>query len=83
MVVLMLEKERSQELFAQYSKSKEEVAKIKENNKNTQIEILRQVIGPNEQPDTKKSVFTGCTSNVVIIQDKRLFFDNAGGSWCV
>ena len=69
---LMLEKEGK--------KSKEEAAKIKENNKNAQIEMLRQVIDPKEQPDAQISMFTGCTANVLIVQDKKLFFANAGDS---
>ena len=77
---LMLEKEGSQELLSEYQKSKEEAAKIKENNKNAQIEMLRQVIDPKEQPDAKISMFTGCTANVLVIQDKKLFFANAGDS---
>ena len=77
---LMLEKEGSEELLAEYQKSKEEAAKIKENNKNSQIEMLRQVIDPKEQPDAKISMFTGCTANVLVIQDKKLYFANAGDS---
>ena len=77
---LMLEKEGSDELLAEYQKSKEEAAKIKENNKNAQIEMLRQVIDPKEQQDAKISMFTGCTANVLVIQDKKLFFANAGDS---
>ena len=77
---LMLEKEGSEELLAEYQKSKEEAAKIKENNKSSQIEMLRQVIDPKEQPDAKISMFTGCTANVVVIQDKKIFFANAGDS---
>ena len=80
MDTLMLEKEGSQELLAEYQKSKEESAKIKENNKNAQIEMLRQVIDPKEQPDAQISMFTGCTANVLVIQDKKLFFANAGDS---
>ena len=80
MDTLMLEKEGSEELLAEYQKSKEEAAKIKENNKNSQIEMLRQVIDPKEQPDAKISMFTGCTANVLVIQDKKLFFANAGDS---
>ena len=77
---LMLEKEGSDELLAEYQKSKEEAAKIKENNKSSQIEMLRQVIDPKEQSDAKISMFTGCTANVLVIQDKKLFFANAGDS---
>ena len=77
---LMLEKEGSEELLAEYQKSKEEAAKIKENNKNSQIEMLRQVIDPKEQPDAKISMFTGCTANVLVIQDKKMYFANAGDS---
>ena len=80
MDTLMLEKEGSEELLAEYQKSKEEAAKIKENNKNSQIEMLRQVIDPKEQPDAKISMFTGCTANVLVIQDKKLYFANAGDS---
>jgi len=77
---LMLEKEGSAELLEEYRKSKEDAAKIKENNKNAQIEMLRQVIDPKEQPDAQISMFTGCTANVLIIQDKKLYFANAGDS---
>ena len=77
---LMLEKDGIAELLAEYQKSKEEAAKIKENNKNAQIESLRQVIDPKEQPDAKISMFTGTTANVLIIQDKKLYFANAGDS---
>jgi len=77
---LMLEKEGSEELLYEYKKSKEEAEKIKENNKNAQIEMLRQVIDPKEQPDAKISMFTGCTANVLVIHDKKLFFANAGDS---
>ena len=77
---LMLEKEGREELLAEYQKSKEEASKIKENNKSSQIEMLRQVIDPKEQPDAQISMFTGCTANVLVIQDKKLFFANAGDS---
>ena len=77
---LMLEKEGSEELINEYKKSKEEAEKIKENNKNAQIEMLRQVIDPKEQPDAKISMFTGCTANVLVIHDNKLFFANAGDS---
>ena len=80
---LMLEKEGVEELLAEYHKSKEEASKIKENNKNAQIEMLRQVIDPKEQADAKISMFTGCTANVLCIQDKKLYFANAGDSRCV
>ena len=77
---LMLEKEGREELLAEYQKSKEEASKIKENNKNAQIEMLRQVIDPKEQPDAKISMFTGCTANVLVVQENKLFFANAGDS---
>ena len=77
---LMLEKEGSEELLFEYKKSKEEAENIKENNKNAQIEMLRQVIDPKEQPDAKISMFTGCTANVLVIHDNKLFFANAGDS---
>ena len=77
---LMLEKDGREELIAEYKKSKEEAAKIKENNKNAQIELLREVIDPKEQPDAQISMFTGCTANVLCIQDRKLYFANAGDS---
>ena len=42
--------------------------------------MLRQVIDPKEQPDAKISMFTGCTANVLIIHDNKLYFANAGDS---
>lgn len=80
MDTLMLEKEGRDELIAEYKKSKEESSKIKENNKNAQIEMLREVIDPKEQPDAQISMFTGCTANVLCIQNDKLFFANAGDS---
>ena len=46
----------------------------------SQIEMLRQVIDPKEQPDAKISMFTGCTANVLVIHNNKLFFANAGDS---
>ena len=77
---LMLEKEGVDELLSLYKQSKEEASKVKENNRNAQIEALREVIDPKEQPDAKISMFTGCTANVLLIQDKKLYFANAGDS---
>ena len=77
---LMLEKPGREELILEYRKSKEESAKIKENTKNAQIENLREMIDPKEQPDAKISMFTGCTANVLAIKDKKLYFANAGDS---
>ena len=77
---LMLEKEGREELIQEYKRSKEESAKIKENTKNSQIEMLREVIDPKEQPDAKISMFTGCTANVLAIKDAKLYFVNAGDS---
>ena len=42
--------------------------------------MLRQVIDPKEQPDAQISMFTGCTANVLCIQDRKLYFANAGDS---
>ena len=80
MDVLMLEKEGREELIQEYKRSKEESAKIKENTKNSQIEMLREVIDPKEQPDAKISMFTGCTANVLAIKDSKLYFASAGNS---
>lgn len=77
---LMLEKEGRDELIQEAKKSKEESAKLKENTKNSQIEMLREVIDPKEQSDVQISMFTGCTANVLVIKDKRLYFANAGDS---
>lgn len=77
---IMLEKPGREELILEYRKSKEESSKIKENTKNSQIESLREMIDPKEQPDAKISMFTGCTANVLAIKDKKLYFANAGDS---
>ena len=76
----MLEKEGIEELLSLYKKSKEEGSKIKETNRNTQIEMLRQVIDPKEKEDAQIAMFTGCTANVLVIQDRKLYFANAGDS---
>ena len=80
MDTLMLEKEGIDELIALYKQSKEESSALKENNRNAQIEALRQVIDPKEKDDAKIAMFTGCTANVLVIQDKKLYFANAGDS---
>ena len=79
----MLEKPGREELILEYKKSKEEASKIKENSKNTQIENLRELIDPKEQPDARISMFTGCTANVLAIKNKQLYFANAGDSRAV
>ena len=80
MDTLMLEQEGIDELIAIYKQSKEESSSLKENNRNAQIEALRQVIDPKEKEDAKIAMFTGCTANVLVIQDKKLYFANAGDS---
>ena len=69
-----------EELISLYKKSKEESSKVKENNRNAQIEMLRQVIDPKEKEDAQIAMFTGCTANVLVIQDRKLYFANAGDS---
>ena len=71
---LMLEKEGRKEFIQEYKRSKGESAKIKENTKNSQIELLREVTDP------KISMFTGCTANALAIKDSKLYFVNAGDS---
>ena len=80
MDTLMLEKEGIDELLSLYKKSKEEASTVKENNRNAQIEALRQVIDPKEKDDAQIAMFTGCTANVLVIHDKKLYFANAGDS---
>ena len=80
---MMLEEEGRLELISEFKKSKEEASKLKENTKNTQIEMLREAIDPKEQPDAQISMFTGCTANVLAIKDKKMYFANAGDSRCI
>lgn len=80
---LMLEKDGRDELITECKKSKVECLRLKENNKNMQIEMLREAIDPKEQPDAQISMFTGSTANVLVIQDDNLYFANAGDSRCV
>ena len=75
MDTLMLEKDGIDELIALYKQSKEESSSLKENNRNAQIEALRQVIDPKEKEDAKIAMFTGCTANVLVIQDRKLYFE--------
>ena len=75
MDTLMLEKEGIDELLSLYKKSKEEASSVKENNRNAQIEALRQVIDPKEKEDAQIAMFTGCTANVLVIQDKKLYWN--------
>ena len=77
---MMLSESGRQELISEFKKSKEENIKIRENTKNSQIEMLREVIDPKEQPDAKISMFTGTTACILCIKDKKLFFANAGDS---
>ena len=77
---MMLSESGRQELISECKKSKEENAKLRENTKNSQIEMLREVIDPKEQPDAKISMFTGTTVCILCIKEKKLFFANAGDS---
>ena len=80
---MMLEKEGRDELLEECKKSRDESERLKENNKNAQIEALRQAIDPKEQPDAQISLYTGTTANVLIIKDNKLYFANAGDSRAV
>ena len=77
---MMLSESGREELISEFKKSKEENAKLRENTKNSQIEMLREVIDPKEQPDAKISMFTGTTACILCIKEKKLFFANAGDS---
>ena len=77
---MMLLEEGRQELIKESKKSKEECSKLRENTKNSQIELLREAIDPKEQPDAQISMFTGSTACVLCVKDKKLFFANSGDS---
>ena len=77
---MMLSEEGRKELIEECKKSKEDSMKLRENTKNSQIELLREAIDPKEQPDAKISMFTGCTACVLCVKDKKLYFANAGDS---
>jgi serine/threonine protein phosphatase PrpC len=77
---MMLSESGRQELISECKKSKEENAKLRENTKNSQIEMLREVIDPKEQPDAKISMFTATTIYILCIKEKKLFFAKAGDS---
>ena len=79
---LMLEKDGKEELLSLYKQSKEDFSKIKEKeyNKNSQIEMFHESINPKDQPDINISLITGSTANILVIQDKKLYFANVGDS---
>lgn len=79
---LMLEKEGNEELFSEYLKSQKEISKLRENNYYPKkIKLLsHEPVNPKEKKDAIISMFTGSTANVLVIQDKKLYFSNAGDS---
>ena len=79
---LMYKKEGNEELFSEYLKSKKEMSNLIEKKYCPEKPYLLTDRPPDkkEEKDAILSMFTGCTANVLVIQDKKLYFSNAGDS---
>jgi serine/threonine protein phosphatase PrpC len=79
---LMYEKSGKDELKLEAKKAKEEDDSQTQGAKNSQMEMLRQIMGdPKENGEVAQ--FTGCTACVCLIHDGKMYFANAGDSRAV
>jgi serine/threonine protein phosphatase PrpC len=79
MDVIMTEKAGKEELKKEALKSKKEDELLNKGNKNSQMELLKNLVGdPKENGEI--SMFTGCTACVCLIHDGKFYFANAGDS---
>ena len=79
---MMNEKSGKEELKLEAKKAKEEDDSMTQGAKNSQMEMLRQIMGdPKENGDVAQ--FTGCTACVCLIHDGKMYFANAGDSRAV
>jgi protein phosphatase 1G len=82
MDVIMTEKNGKEELKKEAKKAKEEDDLQTQGNKNSQMEMFKQIMGdPKENGDI--AMFTGCTACVCLIHDGKMYFSNAGDSRAV
>jgi serine/threonine protein phosphatase PrpC len=82
MDVIMNDKTGKEELKKEAKKAKEEDEILNQGVKNSQMEMIRQIMGdPKENGDI--SLFTGCTACVCLLHDKKFYFANAGDSRAV
>src|SRR5690606_26932274 len=82
MDVIMNDKQGKEELKKEAKKAKEEDEQMSQGNKNSQMEMFRQIMGdPKENGDI--AMFTGCTACVCLIHDNKMYFANAGDSRAV
>lgn len=82
MDVIIQEKNGKEELKKEAKKSKEDDEAVTTGNKNSQMEMFRQIMGdPKENGDV--AMFTGCTACVVAVHDGKIICANAGDSRAV
>ncbi len=82
MDVIMTEKNGKEELKKEAKKAKEEDDLQSQGNKNSQMEMFKQIMGdPKENGEI--AMFTGCTACVCFIHDGKMYFANAGDSRAV
>jgi serine/threonine protein phosphatase PrpC len=79
---LMVQTNGKEELIIEAKKAKAEDDAMSQGNKNSQMEIMKQMMGdPKENGDV--AMFTGCTACACLIQDNKMYFANAGDSRAV
>ena len=82
MDVIMTEKNGKEELKKEAKKAKEEDDLQNQGNKNSQMEMFKQIMGdPKENGEI--AMFTGCTACVCLIHDGKMYFANSGDSRAV
>lgn len=73
---LMQEKQGKQELAEEARKAKLE----DEKNDKGKTDVLKNIMGSNDKEDGEVALFTGCTATVCFMDNKKVYFANAGDS---
>jgi protein phosphatase 1G len=80
---IMQDKNGKLELKKEAKKSKEEDELANTGQKNSQMDLFRQMMDPKQDPNADVAMFTGCTACVCAIHEGKLYVANAGDSRAV
>lgn len=77
---ILIEPNSKLELKIEAKKSKEDDDKINQNSDKKQMDIFKQMFDPKSQEDCDIALTTGCTACACLIDEKAMYFTNAGDS---
>lgn len=77
---VLVESQSKVELKNEAKMSKEDDEKISQGTEKKQMDIFKQLFDPKAQDDCDIAMYTGCTACACLIDEKKMYFANAGDS---